>query len=409
MKVLLSAYACDPYKGSEPGVGWNWINRISKFAEVWVVTRANNKGIIEKYLEENPNKNLHFIYVDLPRWARFWKKGQKQLYIYYFIWQILTLFRILKLSKKINFDLAHHVTFGNFLLPTFLPLLKIPFIWGPIGGGELIPKRFWADFSVGSRIRESLKVFLINSLKWNPLYNFILRKAELIITKTSETAKRIPNEYRHKVILLTDCAIEKESSLVFKSHIILIGSLVYWRGFNLAIKAYSLVQKKYRIDIKLIIVGDGPERRRLEKLVKCEKLANKVYFKGYIKNREKLTELMRKSKILINPCLKEGGVTVIYEALSIGLPIITFDVAGTPELLPTGCLVKVKLISPEKTTKALAKAIINIINNYKVYSKRMKACKKIINEFYNWDKKGEQLFSLYKKIISKKNENSIYT
>ena len=72
-RILLSAYACEPEKGSEQGVGWGWVGVISKFAEVWVVTRANNEEITKAYLRENPNPNLHFIYVDLPGWMRFWK------------------------------------------------------------------------------------------------------------------------------------------------------------------------------------------------------------------------------------------------------------------------------------------------------------------------------------------------
>jgi len=53
MKVLVSAYACEPHKGSEPGVGWNWVKQIARFHEVWVITRANNKEKIEEELNRN--------------------------------------------------------------------------------------------------------------------------------------------------------------------------------------------------------------------------------------------------------------------------------------------------------------------------------------------------------------------
>ena len=66
LKVLVSAYACEPDKGSEPGVGWNWAKQIAHFHEVWVVTRTNNRPAIEERIEKNPDPNLHFIYVDLP-------------------------------------------------------------------------------------------------------------------------------------------------------------------------------------------------------------------------------------------------------------------------------------------------------------------------------------------------------
>ena len=88
MKVLLSAYACEPDKGSEPAVGWNWVRQVSRFHEVWVITRANNRKPIEKALAKNPLPNAHFIYFDLPHWARFWKRGQRGAHLYYYLWQL---------------------------------------------------------------------------------------------------------------------------------------------------------------------------------------------------------------------------------------------------------------------------------------------------------------------------------
>jgi len=69
--VLISAYTCEPHKGSEPWVGWNWSRQIAKFAEAWVIIRANNGDVIEEELKKNPVPNMHFVYVDLPKRMRF--------------------------------------------------------------------------------------------------------------------------------------------------------------------------------------------------------------------------------------------------------------------------------------------------------------------------------------------------
>jgi len=55
-KVLVSAYACEPGKGSEPEVGWQWVHQIARFHEVWVITRANNRLQIEESLYKAPTK-----------------------------------------------------------------------------------------------------------------------------------------------------------------------------------------------------------------------------------------------------------------------------------------------------------------------------------------------------------------
>lgn len=89
MKILLSAYACDPNKGSEPGVGWNWaVELSSKGNEVWVITRENNRVSIEKELEAHPRKNLNFCYFDLPIWLKLREKKIIGIHFYYLLWQV---------------------------------------------------------------------------------------------------------------------------------------------------------------------------------------------------------------------------------------------------------------------------------------------------------------------------------
>ena len=83
VRVLISAYACEPGQGSEPGGGWHWMCQIARFEECWVITRQNNRPVIEKTLAANPMPGVHFIYYDLPRWARFWKRGKTGVRLYY--------------------------------------------------------------------------------------------------------------------------------------------------------------------------------------------------------------------------------------------------------------------------------------------------------------------------------------
>jgi len=87
MKILLSAYACEPNRGSEPGVGWHWALEIEKLGhEVWILTRSNNKPVIDEYYSQNKQpSNLHFAYFDLPDEIKKWKKGGRLVRTYYFL------------------------------------------------------------------------------------------------------------------------------------------------------------------------------------------------------------------------------------------------------------------------------------------------------------------------------------
>jgi glycosyltransferase involved in cell wall biosynthesis len=402
IKVLVSAYACEPHKGSEPGVGWNWAKQIAKFAEVWVVTRANNRDVIEAELMKNPDLNLHFCYNDIPRWLGFWKKKASGLYLYYLLWQ-LEAYRIAKIMhKQIKFDVVHQLTFGNLLLPTFMPFLKIPFIWGPIGGGEQVPESFTKQFDLKSKIKEILRNTILNMLKVNLFFLYTSKKAHIIMAKTKETANKIPNSKRNKVIITTDVAASpSDIQLLNKASdnlkIIAVGRLDAWRGFDLLIKAFSRIKDKQYI--KLLILGEGNYRRKLEKITKNLNLNDSVIFAGQVK-REEYFEYLSSSSIFVNPNLKEGGVTVLFDALYFGLPVICLDIPGSSEIVTNECGIKIKPDNPEQTIKDLSEALLKLANDPELRRQMGEAGKRRVEEFYTWEKKGEFIRKVYEDVLT---------
>ena len=122
-RVLLSCYACEPDKGSEPGVGWNWALAMSEKFKVRVLTRSNNQNAIRQALLDIQKPNLSFLYYDLPQWVlTLKKKGLISTSAYYILWQ-LGAKRMM--GKSIDdFDIVHHMTFNMFLSPGFGDLKK---------------------------------------------------------------------------------------------------------------------------------------------------------------------------------------------------------------------------------------------------------------------------------------------
>ena len=103
-RILLSAYACEPGKGSEPAVGWMWATELAALGhEVWVITRSANRSAIEAALRSREPSRLHFVYCDLPLWARSWKKLPGAIYLYYFLWQWLAFRRARRLQSRAAF------------------------------------------------------------------------------------------------------------------------------------------------------------------------------------------------------------------------------------------------------------------------------------------------------------------
>ena len=167
-RILISAYGCEPFRGSEAGVGWNWVLQMAKSNELHIITRKNDREKIEKNIPEKLKDNLNFYYYDTCKLLQKVKKKEKRLYIYYFFWQIGIIKIIKKLKKKIKFDYSMHLTFGSLWMPTFLPFFDIPFIWGPIGGGDGVPKAYIKNFPLKQKIIQRLRYVLIGTSFMNP-------------------------------------------------------------------------------------------------------------------------------------------------------------------------------------------------------------------------------------------------
>ena len=210
LKVLMSAYACEPRKGSESGVGWNMALEMAKYHHVWVLTRANNKSVIERELTNNPAPRLHFIYYDLPKWAMLWKRGGLGVQFYYIFWQICIYFFSKDLHKKIRFDLVHHVTFVRYWTPSFVSLLQAPFIWGPVGGGEPVPKGFIFDFGLQGIFFELLRSAAIALGKLNPFVLLTAKKSKIALAASKETAVQLKKSGVNNAYVLCPVACSNE-------------------------------------------------------------------------------------------------------------------------------------------------------------------------------------------------------
>src|ERR1700676_599659 len=192
MKVLLSAYACDQGEGSEPGVGWNFVRQAARFHDVWVLTQTQEEAQgIKAALASEALPGVRFVYLELPPWAIFWKKGPRGVQLHYFLWQCPAYFTSRKLHRKVGFDLIHHVTWVRYWIPSFLALLPVPFLWGPVGGGESAPRAFWCSFSLRGKIFELARDLGRKMGEDDPFVRRTARKAALGLATTEETAKRM--------------------------------------------------------------------------------------------------------------------------------------------------------------------------------------------------------------------------
>ena len=138
------------------------------------------------------------------------------------------------------------------------------------------------------------------------------------------------------------------------------------KGLTYLIKALTVVIKEYSLkDISLKLVGDGPQLSSLLKMVRKFDLNKHVRFLGS-RGRKEVANMLARSSIFVFPSLREGMPLSVLEAMSCGLPVISSRVIGLKNLVVNGYN---GLIVPPKDSDALAKAIIQLLNDSKLRNK----------------------------------------
>ncbi|MDB4302833.1 glycosyltransferase [bacterium] len=396
LKIFISAYACEPNLGSEIGVGWHWVLQMSKYFDLWVLTRKSNQETIETWLTANPNyKNIHFIYFDLPYYLRFWKKGLRGVRTYYNIWQWCTNSIVKKTMLSNEIKIFHHLTYGNALWSVSSYGKKQFFIWGPTGGTEIIAKDFSKHYELKGRGIESLRRFVVKSLAYNPGFKNRCKHADLILSKTEVHKESIPVNYRRKAILFTDVAVddfevenytfEKQSAML---KYIVVGRLDPWRGFDILIEAFAKAVKK-NANIQLQIVGKGMDLNRLQNLIQNRDMSNHIKMIGEVP-METYKQLMRETDVVVNPCLKEGAVTTAFDSMALGKPLICIDTTGYTRYFSKEYAIVIPKQNREKTILALKDAILKLTNPVERDQLGNHAQK--MGAKFTWENRGKEIY-----------------
>lgn len=364
-KIFISAYACEPGLGSEIGVGWHWVLEMSKYFDLWVLTRESNRLSIEPWIAKHPEiAHIHWLYFDLPKWARFWKKGLRGVRTYYNIWQLCTNSLVRRTMQENNIKVFHHLTYGNVLWKVSNYGQRQVFIWGPVGGLETIPAEFSRHYSWRSRIIEGIRRLSVKMLPLNRGFLARCSRADLILCKTEITRNLIPAQYRNKAVLFTDVAVDRTTQKfqnmaeIGVTRFLVVGRLDAWRGFDLAIEAMADAVKK-NPHIHLTILGKGNDETRLRKLAAQRGLNEWVTFAGSVSMKE-YQRMMAETDVVINPSLKEGAVTVSFDTLAMGKPLICLDTTGYTRYFSNDYAVVIPRCNRKKVIADLTTAILRL-------------------------------------------------
>lgn len=398
LQILISAYACRPGMGSEPGVGWNVVRELAYHHVLYVLTRKNNRPAIESELRKHPLQNLHFIYLDPPVWAAWLPSAQVP---HYYFWQIEAYFVARKLLEQQHFDLIHHVTYVRYSTPSFLSLLPVPFVWGPVGGGEQAPEAFWRSFSIRGKAYEILRSLSHMIGEYDPFTKVTARHSLLARATTDDTAKRLHKLGATHVETVSALGLSQAEITQLGQYgtpaasplrFITIARLLHWKGIHLGLQAFAQIAQQG--DYEYWILGEGPERKALETLAQNMKLADRIKFLGQ-RSRDETLKTLSDCHVLLHPSLHDSGGFVCLEAMAAGRPVICLNIGGSAVQVTqeTGFLVAAD--NPQQAIRDLAKAMSDLATNAELRGRMGQAGRSHVRANFSWEAKGTQLAKLY--------------
>jgi glycosyltransferase involved in cell wall biosynthesis len=408
VRVLVSAYACAPNRGSEPAVGWHVANQIARQHETWVLTSRENEDAIRAATQGGGTADgINFLFVEPFGWTPDLRTRRRSIplaaNIHYYAWQAVALSKARSLHERVGFDIVHHVTFVRYYSPSLLSLLPVPFIWGPVGGGESAPLPFWTGLGVRGMIYEAARSSVRCLGGWDPFVRSTVRRSAVVTATTPETAVRLRKLGARNVELLTAAGVAEEEFGRDRSSsdapdrsspfFLAVARLVPWKGIHLGLQAFALASLP---DVTFRIVGTGADRPRLERLARGLGIEDRVEFTGEL-TRHQVRSLLADCLALVHPSLHDSGGTVCLEAMASGKPVICLALGGPAVQVSSDTGFAIPSITPRESIRGIAKAMESVASDEALRTTLGENARVRVMDLFTWNERGHMLTRLYER------------
>jgi glycosyltransferase involved in cell wall biosynthesis len=407
MKILISAYACHPLatQGSFPGeaiLGWNLVRQAGRFHEIHVLTRAYNREAIQEAVKKENLRNLHFHYISLPKPFQLLLGNFFGFRIYYLLWQIKAYAFSKTLRTKVHFDIFHHMTFNNDWMPSFIGAFSdVPFVWGPMGGGQRVPASFMKSLSLKSRMLEHARLAGQSFWRRTVFRRMCVRKAAAILVCNGETERMIRRLTPRTCFFPVNGISKSEISsikpradhgrAVFK--VLFAGRLDPIKGVEFGIRAFAAFSRKHP-NSRFEIIGSGPEDGAMRRLADELGLEQNVLFSAWLPRHELMKKLAA-ADVFLFPSLRDGGGAVVVESMASGTPVICLNTGGPGFHVLQEWGIKVPPTKPDSVVKDLSRALETLYLDPDRRERMRYAAIARAEEYYLWERLGEKLNRIY--------------
>jgi glycosyltransferase involved in cell wall biosynthesis len=404
-KILVNCYACSPYQGSEPGVGWNFVKCLSEYHELHILTESKYQKDIDKYFDAHPEERqyFNFYFITKNRYKKLRKIWPPSYYWFYRQWQKKALTLAVELNARYNFNVVHQLNMGGYREPGYLYKLSVPFVWGPVGGMDITSWKLLPSMGFyGTVYYFSRNIINLWQMRFKRRVRQCAKRSDAIIAATKDNYESIKNVWNRESILIPEVGlvnwIQEITPCLRDKNL-----KICWSGMHIPRKSLNLLLESLRLtvhcdNIELHVIGTGECTKKWRLEADLLKIQNIKWY-GWVQKTEAI-DIVKNCHVFCITSLSDETSAVLLEALSLGLPVIALDHCGFSNVITEKCGVKIPIHSKKQVVTDFAKAIDFLYENDDIRINLSRGALLRAQDF-TWEKKAEMINEIYDRIAHK--------
>ena len=369
MRILLSAIACCPDRGSESGVGWKAATALSKDHTVHVLASKGEQDDAEFALATGAYPNLSFTFFGTG--APYHENrliARLQSWQRYVDWNRQSLEIARKLAAQQRFDLAHHVTYSSWRVPSPLWQLDLPFVWGPVGGAAVYPLHLLRRLATRSAVFELVRGLSNLHASYSMSLRSCVRNSDAVVSSNKETFDKLlalrgrsdgmhllfPTFFTDQQVAMFRCD-PRDKPPADPIRLFAGGNIIGSKGLVFALEGLQIAAQR-GIKWRLVVGGYGPEVPFLKKRARALGIDDWVEFHMGFSGTEYFNKL-KESHVFILPSFRENAGITMLEAMLAGCVPIIVDASAQAAVVDSQCGFKIPVGEASAISAGLANAL----------------------------------------------------
>jgi glycosyltransferase involved in cell wall biosynthesis len=412
-KILISAYAISPVKGSEYGAAWNTVIHLASQHELWVLYGMSDDHMgdtqtLRNHIKDTPLASVTFIEVKGGHLATCINMLNKMglgwfFYLAYYLWQKNALKAARQVLKTVDIDVVHQLGPIGFREPGFLAKLNKPMVWGPIGGMNIINKELLKGKPLLTRLKFSVKNAINHfQINYSKRIKEAFSQADVLIAATSAGQQTIWEKFGIESYYLPEQGIinhtfldeTKFDRIGQQVQLVWSGNLIERKNFAMCLDALAGVNHWNWI---LNVLGNGPLMAKLQDKVTELNLKDRIVWHGRLPRKDAI-RIMSGAHLHIITSMAEDNPAVIFEALTYGVPTLTIDHCGMGDVICSKCGIKIEPDTYNAMVSNMSKALNKLLRNPHELVERAQTTLICADE-HSWDKRLSKLNNIYNHAI----------